>query len=366
MNEYYTTDRILSKPAEYYISIGNRCNGKTTGWCIHLIDEYFENGGQFGKIERTGFIGNDSIYLSWFTDYAQKYLKEKYNHYIEVIGHNYYLVDYDDEYLPLERNQKRARKNYKPFGRTFSLGLEVKYKSTEYPAITTLIFEEFTLINQWGYLDHEVDHFLSLLSTVNRNRTNLKVVLIGNTISKYNPYFELLGIKINKLNLKQGDIADLQDKTYKNGARIRIEFAESIYSKDEEAPRILQVGGNEIAVTGDFARTQYIVDEEYDNFIFNECKPVCKLAIKHESKMYYLLQCYYKETDFYFITNRGRQYKSSGLIYAIDLEVIECIKQGVKTRFDLYKQLQELQINNILYSDEDIEYKVNELLTKCK
>lgn len=366
MNEYYTTDRILSKPAEYYISIGNRCNGKTTAWCKHLIDEYFKNGGQFGKIERTGFIGNDSIYLSWFTDYAQNYLKEKYNHYIEVIGHNYYLVDYDDEYLPLERNQKRARKNYKPFGRTFSLGLEVKYKSTEYPAITTLIFEEFTLINQWGYLDHEVDHFLSLLSTVNRNRTNLKVVLIGNTISKYNPYFELLGIKINKLNLKQGDIADLQDKTYKNGARIRIEFAESIYSKDEEAPRILQVGGNEIAVTGDFARTQYIVDEEYDTFIFNECKPVCKLAIKHESKMYYLLQCYYKETDFYFITNRGRQYKSSGIIYAIDLEVIECIKQGVKTRFDLYKQLQELQINNILYSDEDIEYKVNELLTKCK
>lgn len=366
MNDYYSTERILSKPAEYYISIGNRCNGKTTAWCIHLIDEYFKNGGQFGKLERTGFIGNDSIYLSWFTEYAQKYLKEKYNHYIEVIGHNYYLVDYDDEYLPLESGQKRARKNYKSFGRTFSLGLEVKYKSTEYPDITTLIFEEFTLINQWGYLDHEVDHFLSLLSTINRNRTNLKVVLIGNTISKYNPYFELLGIKINKLNLKQGDIADLQDKTYKRGARIRIEFAESIYSKDEEAPRILQVGGNEIAVTGDFARTQYIVDEEYDTFIMNECNPYCMLAIKHETKLYYLLKCSYKDTDFYFITNRGKQYKSSGIIYAIDLEVIECIKQGIKTRFDLYQQLRELQVNNLLYADEDIEYKVNELLTNCK
>lgn len=366
MNEYYTTDRILSKEAEYYISIGNRCNGKTTAWCIHLIDEYFKNGGQFGKIERTGFIGNDDIYLSWFTDYAQNYCREKYNHYIEVVGHNYFLVDIEDEYLPLAKGQRRARKNYKPFGKTFSLGLEVKYKSTEYPAITTLIFEEFTLINQYGYLEHEVDHFLSLLSTINRQRHNLKVVLIGNTISKYNPYFELLGIKINKLNLKQGDIADLKDMSYTNGARIRIEFAESVYSKDEEAPRVLQVGGNEIAVTGDFAITQYVVDEEYDLFIMEECKPYYELAIKHENKIYYLLRCFYKNTEFYFITNRCKQYKSKGTIYGIDITVIECIKQGLLTRKDLYNKLNELQINNLLYCDEDIEYKVNDLLIKRK
>lgn len=366
MNEYYTTDRILSKPAEYYISIGNRCNGKTTAWCIHLIDEYFKNGGQFGKIERTGFIGNDDIYLSWFTKYAQNYCREKYNHYIDVVGHNYYLVDMDNEYLPLEKNQRRARKNYKPFGKTFSLGLEVKYKSTEYPQITTLIFEEFTLINQYGYLEHEVDHFLSLLSTINRQRNNLKVVLIGNTISKYNPYFELLGIKINKLHLKQGDIAYLKDKTYKRGARIVIEFAESVYSEDEEAPRVLQVGGNEIAVTGDFAVTQYVVDSEYDNFINNDCQPHFEIAIKFENKIYYLLRCYYKNTEFYFITNRCKQYKSRGVTYAIDLDVIECIKQGIYTRKDLLDKINELQINNLLFSDEDIEYKINDLIIKRK
>lgn len=366
MNDYYSTDRILSKEADYYISIGNRCNGKTTAWCIHLIDNYFDNGGQFGKIERTGFIGNDDIYLSWFTKYAQDYCKEKYNHYIEVVNHNYFLVDYNDEYFDLEKGQRRARKKLKPFGKTFSLALEVKYKSTEYPNITTLIFEEFTLINQYGYLENEVEHFLSLLSTINRQRTNLKVVLIGNTISKYNPYFELLGIKINKLNLKQGDIADLKDLTYKNGARIRIEFAESVYSKDEEAPRVLQVGGNEIAVTGDFAITQYVVSENYDNFIFNECSPHFELAIKYETKIYYLLRCYYKETEFYFITNRCKQYKSKGLIFAIDLEVIECIKQGIYTRKDLFNKLNELQINNLLFCDEDIEYKVNDLIIKRK
>lgn len=346
--------------------MGNRCNGKSTAWGMTLLDEYFENGNQFGKIERTGFIGNDDIYLAWFTNHAQKYCKEKYNHYIEVVGHNYYLVDYDNEYLPLTKGQKRARKNYKPFGKTFSLSFEVKYKSTEYPEIKTLIFEEFTLINQWGYLDHEVEHFLSLLSTINRNRTDLKVVLIGNTISKYNPYFELLGININKLNLKQGDIVDLVDRKYKNGARIRLEFVESIYSENEEAPRVLQVGGNEIAMAGDFARTQYIVDEDNDLFIFNDCNPKFILSIKLENKIYYLLDCLYKQTQFYFITNRCKQYKSSGYIYAIDLDVIECIKAGINTRQDLLNKINELQIKNLLYSDEDIEYKLNELLINRK
>ncbi len=365
MPKYYTTDKILSKEAEYYISIGGRNNGKSTAWGIRLIDEYFDNGGMFGKIERTGFVGNDDIYLAWFTEYAQNYCVEKYNHYITVIGHKFYLVDKNDEYLELEKNQRTPRLNLKPFGRVFSLLREVKYKSTEYPNITTLIFEEFTLLNQYGYLENEIEHFLSLLSTINRNRTNLKVVLIGNTISKFNPYFDMLGININKIKLKQGDIVDLKDNRYKYGARIRIEFAESIYESEKEVPRVLQIGGNDIAITGDFLSTQYVVDKNYDDFILKECSPIIECSISYNNKIYYIMNCCYKTTTFIFITNRGKQYKCNEK-YSLDKTVIECIKYGFLTRNDLYKKLLELDYKNIIYSDEDIEYQINSLLINRK
>lgn len=364
MNKYYTTDRILSKKADYYISIGNRCNGKTTAWNIELIDNFFKTGKGFGRIMRSAIIGGDDIYQSWFTDYAQQYLLEKYNHRIEVINHTYYLVDNDDEYLELEKGQRRPRLKLKLFGKVFSLMQEVKYKSSEYKWIGILIFEEFTLMEQWAYLDNEVEHFLSLLSTINRNRTDLYVVFIGNTISKYNPYFNLLGININKLKLKQGDIVDLQDKSFKNGARIRIEFAESIYTNDEEAPRVLQVGGNDIAVTGDYTVTQYVVDKEYDDWI-NGLDNYIIGVVRYNNKNYYILKCSHKKTDFIFITSRCKQYKCNK-IYGIDTTVIECIKCGYLSRKELLKDLQEYIFLNFLYSDEDIEYKMNELFINKK
>ena len=364
MNKYYSTDRILSKPADYYISIGNRCNGKTTAWNIKAIDNFFETGKGFGRIMRSAIIGGDDIYKSWFTDYAQRYLLEKYNHRIEVINHTYYLVDNDDEYLPLDKGQRRPRLNLKLFGKVFSLMQEVKYKSSEYPWITILIFEEFTLMEQWGYLENEVEHFLSLLSTINRNRKDLYVVFIGNTISKYNPYFNLLGININKLKLKQGDIVDLQDKSYKNGARIRLEFAESIYTEEEEAPRVLQVGGNDIAVMGDFSVTQFVVEKEYDDFI-NSLKPIVIGVVRYSNKNYYMLECTHKQTEFIFLTTRCKQYKCP-VIYGLDNSVIECIKNGYLSRKELLRDIKQYSSLNFLYSDEDIEYKMNELFINKK
>lgn len=74
------------------------------------------------------------------------------------------------------------------FAYIFPLSLEQRYKSRQYPTIEAAIFEEF--IDKDGrYLHDEVSHLESLRSTMFRDREGI-TYLIGNTISRENPYFE--------------------------------------------------------------------------------------------------------------------------------------------------------------------------------
>lgn len=98
-----------------------------------------------------------------------------------------------------------------PFAYIFPLSLEARYKSRQYPTIETAIFEEF--IDKDGrYLPNEVEHLESLRSTLFRDREGV-TYLIGNTISRENPYFEewqLVGIP--KMKVGQIDTYNIENE----------------------------------------------------------------------------------------------------------------------------------------------------------
>ena len=76
-----------------------------------------------------------------------------------------------------------------------ALSASTHYKSTQYPFVKNMIFEEF--VTDGLYLQNECNLLMQLVSTVFRNRKDGKVFLIGNTISRVCPYFyewELRGI----------------------------------------------------------------------------------------------------------------------------------------------------------------------------
>lgn len=362
---HYSPKNALSHNADYYFTNGGRSNGKTTGWQLQFVDDYFSYGDIFGKVVRK-YEFDPSVALQWFNQIVRDYVKEVYHHELTADRTNFYLIPEEgepDRYLPLEEGQRVPRLNMKLFGMQFNLALENDKKSHDFQFIKKLVFEEYTLINQYDYLPKEVEHFASLLSTINRERDDLYVVFIGNTISKHNPYFDWLGINVNTLKLAPGEFRELVCSEYEDGARIFVEMIPTVYGDKIKCPRILRVGNNTIATTGDWVISEYVVDETFDEFI-NGLQKRFNFAIRTNNKMYYHFTCTYKNTTFNIITSRVKKIKSSGCIFEYDLKEIERIKNGSMCKTLLFEQLSDVMNYETLFSDDEIEYKFNKLLDR--
>lgn len=359
---HYTTKKALSQPFEYCFTNGGRNNGKTTGWQMQAVDDFFNNGMIYGKIVRK-YTYSDEKNLDWFTQIVRDYVKEVWQHEIVVYRQNYYLVALEcrpDRYLPLEKGKRKQVLNLKPFIKVFNLQYENDDKSHDFNYIKRFIFEEYALINQWEYLSDEITHFNSLISTVNREREDLSVVFIGNTISKHNPYFEWLGINVNKLKLHAGESRMLTCSDYKDGARIFVEQIPTVYGDKIKCPRILRVGGNEIAISGEWNVSENVIKTSDDAFI-NKVNKRLNFAIKTDNKIYYHFTCQYRNSTFNVITNRIKNVKASGLIYEYDCNTLERIKNGTLSKSKVLELLAEVINLETVYADDEIEYKYNKI-----
>lgn len=214
--KYYSLDNILKTNSTYNIIIGERSNGKTYACLKYALEQYFKNGGQFGIIRRwqedirgkrassiwAGLIANNEI---------EKVSQGKYTG-IHYFSGRFYLCNYDD-------NGKAIYNDNDLIGYTFALTDMEHNKSISYPYITTLIFDEF--LTRGIYLPDEFVIFMNTISTVVRNRANVKIFMLGNTVNKYSPYFKEMGLN-HITKMKQGTI-DVY--TYGNSnLRVAVEY----------------------------------------------------------------------------------------------------------------------------------------------
>ena len=80
--------------------------------------------------------------------------------------------------------------NGKVMGFAINLSTANMLKSTAYPKVQTIVFDEFILEKGYiRYLDSEVRAFLNFYETVARDREDVKVYFLGNSVSLVNPYF---------------------------------------------------------------------------------------------------------------------------------------------------------------------------------
>lgn len=84
-----------------------------------------------------------------------------------------------------------------PIGEFVCLSEYVRAKKVPRPYVRYIIFDE-CLNEDNDYLPNEIGKFLSVCDSIIRNRNNVRVLLIANTISVINPYFDYFGI--TKLN----------------------------------------------------------------------------------------------------------------------------------------------------------------------
>ena len=185
--KFYSLKNILSKNAIYNIIFGERSNGKTYSVLEYGLKEYFKTGRQLGIIRRwlddfkgkrgqtlfDGIVGNDVI---------NKLSNGEYN------GVYYYSQKW---YLCKWENGEKTVSD-EPFAYAFALTSTEHDKSTSYPKIGTILFDEF--LTRSAYLPDEFILFMNTISTIVRNRNDVKIFMLGNTVNKYCPYFGEMGL----------------------------------------------------------------------------------------------------------------------------------------------------------------------------
>ena len=197
--KYYSLTPILSRGAIYNMIIGERSNGKTFACLRYAIERYVQAGEQTAIVRR------------WDTDYKGKNGQTMFDALAaagvieELTGgewtnvyywsSRWYLCRYDEE-----GNRTRVEE---PFAYAFAISTGEHDKSTSYPRITTIVFDEF--LTRTAYLPNEFVLYMNLLSTIIRDRDNVKIFMLGNTVNKYAPYFKEMGLT-HISQMKPGDI----------------------------------------------------------------------------------------------------------------------------------------------------------------
>lgn len=178
---------------------GERSNGKTYAVLKYAVERYADTGEQLAIVRRwsddfTGKRGQ-TMFDALVSNGEIKRLTNGCWDNIYYYGSKWYLCAYGEDGKRITASE--------PLAYGFSISAMEHDKSTSYPRITTIMFDEF--LTRTMYLNDEFVLFMNVVSTIIRHRTNAKIFMLGNTVNKYCPYFSEMGLTHVK-DMKPGDI----------------------------------------------------------------------------------------------------------------------------------------------------------------
>lgn len=201
-NQYYSLENILEKKCTYNVIFGERSNGKTYSVLKHGIQNFLQTGKQLAIVRR------------WKEDIRGRRASEIFsalndNREIEKLSQGKYKgVTYQNgKFYACTYDAKDNKPIYSEetdcIGHCFALSDTEHNKSISYPKVTTIMFDEF--LTKHVYLEDEFVLFMNTVSTIVRQRTDVTIFMLGNTVNKYCPYFQEMGLR-NVMSMKQGSI----------------------------------------------------------------------------------------------------------------------------------------------------------------
>lgn len=234
---YYTFDKLIRKAVDnncrYLLSVGKRSNGKTfQSKKLSLTgDDYISSHSKtLNKI--TGSINSNDVFIyirRWEKDFKGKngrnffddivndgWLKKwSSGKYTNIIFKNmtWYLC-----YI----NKEGKEVIDKPFMYAVSITNMEHDKSSTVSNVKAIFFDEFLTRNI--YLYDEFIQFSNVLSTYIRNRKDIPIFMMANTVSWDSPYFKEMGLtNVKKMTPGQIDIYNYGD----SGLSLAIEYIDS-------------------------------------------------------------------------------------------------------------------------------------------
>lgn len=241
--KYYSIrDKLLKQNADINIVFGQRSQGKTYSCIDYALERYANYKETFCYIRR------------WDTDIKQKDMEKLFaeNDLTQYFGNGFYIT-YWRGCFTLCKDEVDSKGNTKKLkfgtlGWALSLNVTHHTKGQRFPDCTSIIFDEFLPMQNERLIYKEVECYEQTISTIARTRQNLKIFLLGNTITQRSPYFTLYGIDIRKL--QQGEITTLILENEGVTTKICIEWCEH----SEEIGKITSkyVLGSKMARTGEW------------------------------------------------------------------------------------------------------------------
>lgn len=271
--KYYSIRNVLNMvpDAFYYVVFGERSNGKTYSVLDYALEDYFKNGNQLGIIRRykedlKGKNGASMFSALINNKLVEKYSKGEYNG-IYYYSQRWFLLWINPE------NPKDKRVASEPFAYGFALTDVEHDKSTSYPKIKNILFDEF--ISRSMYLPDEFVTFTNVLSTIIRERDDVKIFMCGNTINQYCPYFKEMGLN----NVRKMEKGKIDVYTYgESRLKVAVEYSDFPQKKKK----------SDVYFAFDNPKLKMITTGEWEIALYPHLTPEMKYAPKHVYYHYFI------------------------------------------------------------------------------
>lgn len=254
--KYYTLDKIIKKcpDAKYYMIYSMRSNGKTYAALERIIKNYFSGNGAGAIIRRwdedfKGKRGSQMFNALIDNNVISKYSGGEWTG-VKFYAGRWYFIKKDPG------DEKKTIMSENPFCYAFALTQMEHDQSSSYNDVTIIVFDEF--ISRSAYLPDEFVLFMNTLSTIIRQRDNVTIFMLGNTVNPYNPYFDEMGLT----HARQQKKGTIEIYNYgDSGLKVAVEYA------DRPAVRIK----SDVYFAFDNPRLKMITDSEWEIGVYPHC-----------------------------------------------------------------------------------------------
>lgn len=173
-NIYYNSDELFSRQSQINFIMGERGNGKSFDAKKRMINNFLKKG------EQSVYIRRRKTDIEEVKDFFFDDIKDFYpNHDFKVDG-LYGKIDGEIAIIMIP------------------LSTSLKKKSSPFPKVTLLVFDEYIepSFKFPNYLKNDMFYLFELINTIVRKRNNWRMLIIGNSISYVNPFFSFYNIRI--------------------------------------------------------------------------------------------------------------------------------------------------------------------------
>lgn len=235
-NPHYSSERIRKLKAVFNIVIGKRSNGKTFDWKTDLLRGYAADRryrGVYIRRKDTEVLPKNIAPLFELPT-EDAITGEPVPQIVDIFEGEFNSYEYKNRAFTLvlrsEETGEVIKRDTQPFCFTCALATWENRKGVDVGEVRSICFDEF--MTREPYLRDEFVKFMNVLSSFIRDRDTATIWMLANTVNKYCPYFEEMGL--NQVDTMEPGTIQL----YRMGAEGQTTIAVEMCASDEGSKKV--------------------------------------------------------------------------------------------------------------------------------